>query len=60
VVTGRDPHGHAVPLTIVELDETNARLDANHPFAGKDLVMDVTVVTVETATPEELAHGHSH
>jgi FKBP-type peptidyl-prolyl cis-trans isomerase 2 len=32
---------------IVHLDDSIARLDANHPLAGKDLVFDLTVTDVQ-------------
>ncbi|MCP4898148.1 MAG: peptidylprolyl isomerase, partial [bacterium] len=37
-----------------------ARLDGNHLLAGKDVVFDIKVITVEQATEEELTHGHVH
>lgn len=52
--------GHLVTLTVVEVGDESVRLDPNHPLAGKDLVFDVTIVKVESATPNELAHGHVH
>jgi FKBP-type peptidyl-prolyl cis-trans isomerase 2/predicted Fe-Mo cluster-binding NifX family protein len=60
VLQGRHPDGQVVGLVVVEVGETTARLDGNHPLAGKHLVFDVTVVSVESATEEELAHGHVH
>jgi FKBP-type peptidyl-prolyl cis-trans isomerase SlyD len=60
VLQGRQPDGQIVGLMVVEVGETSARLDGNHPLAGKDLVFDVTIVSVEAATEEELAHGHVH
>jgi FKBP-type peptidyl-prolyl cis-trans isomerase SlyD len=35
-------------------------LDGNHPLAGVALTFDVEVVSVRSATAEELAHGHAH
>jgi FKBP-type peptidyl-prolyl cis-trans isomerase 2/predicted Fe-Mo cluster-binding NifX family protein len=60
LVSGTDPSGQRIGLTVIELDDEVARVDANHPLAGKDLVFEVTIVKVESATPEELAHGHVH
>lgn len=59
IVHGQLDGGQVVLLTVVELDDERAKLDANHPLAGKDLVFDVTVVRVEQATAEEIAHGHA-
>ena len=56
----RHPDGRVITLSIVDLNEATARLDANHPLAGKDLVFDVTIVAIEAAVPEELEHGHPH
>jgi FKBP-type peptidyl-prolyl cis-trans isomerase SlyD len=56
----RDQQGRQIPLTVVELGDETAKLDGNHPFAGKDVVFKVTVADIENATPEELAHGHPH
>ena len=38
---------------------TTSRPDSNpnHPLAGKNLVFDVTIVSVEAATPDELSRG---
>ena len=47
MVTAQDQNGHQFPLVIVHLDEQVARLDANHPLAGKDLVFDLTVKDVQ-------------
>ncbi len=60
MVAGQDPSGAQIPLLIVGVDETNASLDGNHPFADKDVVFNVTVKNVENATAEELAHIRVH
>lgn len=60
MITAEDANGRRMPLIVVALDDTTARLDGNHPFAGKHLVFDVTVLDVESATADELAHGHVH
>lgn len=56
----QDQHGRQIPLTVVEIDDDTAKLDGNHPFAGKDVVFKVTVANVENATAEELEHNHAH
>ena len=53
------PNG-PITLTVVNLTETGAVLDANHPLAGKTLHFDVEITTVRSATQEELEHGHAH
>lgn len=47
VVAGQDESGRHYPLTVLHLDADVARLDANHPFAGKNLVFHLTVKNVE-------------
>ncbi len=58
MVATQDQSGRQIPLTIVHLDDTTARMDGNHPFAGKDVVFKITVARVENATADELAHSH--
>lgn len=59
-VTAEDGHGNRSSLKVIHLDDAIGRLDANHALAGLDLRFDITVRAVESATPEELAHGHVH
>ena len=47
VVTAQDQQGRQFPLKVIDLDDSVARLDGNHPLAGKDLVFDMTVKNVE-------------
>lgn len=42
----RDQGGHRMLLTVVEVNETEAVLDANHPLAGHDLTFEVRLVKV--------------
>jgi FKBP-type peptidyl-prolyl cis-trans isomerase 2/predicted Fe-Mo cluster-binding NifX family protein len=60
MVSAENQGGHRIPLTIVHLDDTTARLDGNHPLAGRDVVFHLTVARVENATAEEIAHSHAH
>lgn len=60
IVTAENQSGQQMTLTIIHLDDQTARLDGNHPLAGKDLVFKITVKSVENATAEELAHSHAH
>jgi FKBP-type peptidyl-prolyl cis-trans isomerase 2/predicted Fe-Mo cluster-binding NifX family protein len=59
-VAAQDESGRQFSLTVLEIGDETARLDGNHPLAGKDLAFDVTVLRVEAATPEEIEAGHSH
>jgi peptidylprolyl isomerase len=46
-VTAESQDGMRFPLVVMELTDDVARLDANHPLAGKDVVFDMTVTSVE-------------
>ncbi len=60
VVTAQDQDGRRFQLVVSSLGDDRAVLDGNHPLAGKDLVFSVKVLAVESATAEELEHGHVH
>ncbi|WP_458792535.1 FKBP-type peptidyl-prolyl cis-trans isomerase [Yoonia sp. MH D7] len=45
----QSPEGQVIPVTIVEVSETEVTLDANHPLAGKDLTFDFEVVGIDAA-----------
>jgi len=59
-VSAEDEQGRRFLLRVTGLDDEKVTLDGNHPLAGLDLVFEITVLTVESATAEELAHGHVH
>lgn len=52
--------GHAMIVTVKEVNDDSIIVDGNHPLAGVTLTFDVEVVEVREATSEELAHGHAH
>ncbi len=41
-----DPEGRPIMFTVIELDDNDVTLDANHPLAGKDLVFELELVEV--------------
>lgn len=47
----------AFQLRVIRLTERGALLDGNHPLAGKTLRVELEVVDVRAATPEELRSG---
>jgi FKBP-type peptidyl-prolyl cis-trans isomerase SlyD len=57
----RGGEGHDARIfTVLEVTDTEATLDGNHPLAGEDLTFDVELMDIRSATPEELDHGHIH
>ncbi|MGH1415300.1 MAG: FKBP-type peptidyl-prolyl cis-trans isomerase [Pelagimonas sp.] len=42
----QSPTGQVMPVTVVEISETEVTLDANHPLAGKDLTFELELVSV--------------
>jgi len=55
-----DTDAYAPIVTVVDADDENVTLDANHPLAGMDLTFDAEVISVREATADEIKHGHSH
>ena len=41
--------GQVMPVTVVDVDESQVTLDANHPLAGQDLTFDIEVVAIDKA-----------
>lgn len=45
----RTSDGGMLPITVVDMDETSVKVDANHPLAGQDLVFEVELVEIVKA-----------
>ncbi|MES9825337.1 MAG: peptidylprolyl isomerase [Candidatus Thiodiazotropha endolucinida] len=45
------------PVTVIEVNEDEITVDANHPLAGESLNIDLIVVDVRDAVEKELADG---
>lgn len=45
-------------VTIVDINDAQVTIDANHPLAGKTLTYEVEILAVRDATRAELAAGH--
>lgn len=52
--------GQIMQVIVKAVDDDTITVDANHPLAGKQLTFDVEVVSVRSATEEEITHGHIH
>lgn len=60
VVPMKDQQGNHYEATILGVGPETVRIDFNHPLAGEDLYIKGGIDEVRDATPEELAHGHTH
>ncbi len=45
---------------VVKAGRLNVDVDTNHPYAGRTLYYEVEVVSVRTASAEEVSHRHVH
>jgi FKBP-type peptidyl-prolyl cis-trans isomerase SlyD len=52
-------HGIQV-VTVAAVEPNEITVDGNHPLAGVQLNFDVEVMSIRSATQEELDHGHVH
>jgi FKBP-type peptidyl-prolyl cis-trans isomerase SlyD len=57
--TGADS-GQTRIFTITAIGDDAVEVDGNHPYAGKTLNFNCTVISVRRATREEMQHGHVH
>lgn len=52
-----DESGKPMLARVIKLDNREVELDLNHPYAGMTLSFSVEVVSVRTATEDELSEG---
>jgi FKBP-type peptidyl-prolyl cis-trans isomerase SlpA len=45
-LASQTPDGQQIPLVVTEVKENSIVVDANHPLAGKDLTLEITLVEV--------------
>lgn len=50
----------SVEAYVTEIRDDGVLMDLNHPLAGEILYYNVEVVSLRSASPSELAHGHVH
>jgi FKBP-type peptidyl-prolyl cis-trans isomerase SlyD len=56
----QDNEGNQFRAKVNEINESAVVVDLNHPMAGQDLHFIGKIISVRSATDEELAHGHAH
>jgi len=49
--------GEVLTFRVVQIKDSQATLDSNHPLAGQNATCVVDIVSVRDATPEEIASG---
>lgn len=49
-----------IPALVTAVGADDISVDGNHPYAGKTIMFDVTVLKIRDASAEELSHGHAH
>lgn len=52
--------GDHINASVVEITDTEVKIDCNHPLAGEILHFEVEITNIRSATPDELKHGHAH
>jgi FKBP-type peptidyl-prolyl cis-trans isomerase SlyD len=60
VIPLQDQHGNPFQGRVVNVSDDKITVDLNHPFAGKSLYFNGTIVDVREANPVEIEHGHVH
>lgn len=53
----QNDQGETKIFRVAKIEDGKLTVDGNHPFAGKTITYNITVVEVRDATPEELANG---
>ena len=42
----QQPNGQQIPVVVTKVEEESIEIDANHPLAGKDLIFDLELVSI--------------
>lgn len=53
------PEGQPIALHVLDIEGNNILVDGNHPLAGEDLRFDVSVISVRSASKEEVRRGQT-
>jgi FKBP-type peptidyl-prolyl cis-trans isomerase SlyD len=56
----QDQDGNPMDGRVIELTDTDVKMDFNHPLADEALIFEGTVIHIREASAEELEHGHVH
>ena len=56
----KDANGNLINGKVLKINESTITMDFNHPMAGSDLFFKGEIISIRTATAEELQHGHIH
>lgn len=54
------PNKEIITITILEVSDSEVKIDSNDDLAGVTLHFDVEVVAIRDAEESEIAHGHIH
>lgn len=50
--------GQQLVATIIEINDEDVTLDANHPLADQELIFDLQIISIRKATKKELKDGY--
>lgn len=42
----QQPNGQSIPVVVTKVEDATVQIDANHPLAGKDLIFDIELVSI--------------
>ena len=42
----QQPNGQSIPVVVTKVEAETVQIDANHPLAGKDLIFDIELVSI--------------
>ena len=54
----KDKRGDTVYARVVSIGKSRVKMDFNHPLAGVDLYFDISILSLRSATKQELEQGY--